>query len=60
MFDIIPDYDLDIMKAGQDLFDVTAKTLILFRDVLKEVNPHIVMVHGDTTTTFAAATACFL
>ena len=59
VFDIIPDYDLDIMKAGQDLFDVTAKTLILFRDILKEVNPDIVMVHGDTTTTFASATACF-
>lgn len=59
IFDIKPDYDLNIMKQGQDLYDVTARVLIGMRDVLKEVQPDVVLVHGDTTTSTAAAMAAF-
>lgn len=59
IFDITPDYDLNIMKQGQDLYDVTARVLIGMRDVLKEVQPDVVLVHGDTTTSTAAALAAF-
>ena len=59
IFDIKPDYDLNIMKQGQDLFDVTARVLTGMRDVLKEVKPDVVLVHGDTTTSTAAALAAF-
>lgn len=59
IFDIRPDYDLNIMKQGQDLYDVTARVLTGMRDVLKEVIPDIVLVHGDTTTSTAAALAAF-
>ena len=59
IFDIQPDYDLNIMKQGQDLYDVTARVLIGMRDVLKEVQPDVVLVHGDTTTSTASALAAF-
>jgi len=59
IFDIIPDYDLDIMKPGQDLYDVTANVLIGMRGVLKEVQPDLVLVHGDTATSTAAALAAY-
>ncbi|WP_278372259.1 non-hydrolyzing UDP-N-acetylglucosamine 2-epimerase [Segatella bryantii] len=59
IFDIKPEYDLNIMKQGQDLYDVTARVLTGMRDVLKEVQPDIVFVHGDTTTSTAAALAAF-
>ncbi|WP_320935346.1 non-hydrolyzing UDP-N-acetylglucosamine 2-epimerase [Bacteroides nordii] len=59
LFDIKPDYDLNIMKQGQDLYDVTSRVLLGMRDVLKEVNPDIVLVHGDTTTSTASALAAF-
>lgn len=59
IFNIIPDYDLDIMKHGQDLYDVTARVLLGMREVLKEVRPDIVLVHGDTATSTAAALAAF-
>lgn len=59
LFDIKPDYDLNIMKQGQDLYDVTARVLIGMRDVLKEAQPDIVLVHGDTTTSTASALAAF-
>jgi UDP-N-acetylglucosamine 2-epimerase (non-hydrolysing) len=59
IFDITPDYDLNIMKQGQDLYDVTTKVLTGMRDVLKEVKPDVVLVHGDTTTSTAAALASF-
>ena len=59
IFDIKPDYDLNIMKQGQDLYDVTSKVLIGMRDVLKKSKPDIVLVHGDTTTSTAAALAAF-
>ena len=59
IFDICPDYDLNIMKQGQDLYDVTSRVLLGMRDVLKEVCPDIVLVHGDTTTSTAAALAAF-
>ena len=59
IFDITPDYDLNIMKQGQDLYDVTARVLTGMRDVLKEVQPDVVLVHGDTTTSTAAAIAAF-
>lgn len=58
-FEIIPDYDLNIMKQGQDLYDVTARVLVGMRDVLKEVQPDVVLVHGDTTTSTSAALAAF-
>ena len=59
IFGIRPDYDLNIMKQGQDLYDVTAKVLLGMRDVLNEVAPDVVLVHGDTTTSTAAALAAF-
>ena len=59
IFDIKPDYDLNIMKQGQDLYDVTSRVLLGMRDVLKKVRPDIVLVHGDTTTSTAAALAAF-
>ena len=59
IFGIRPDYDLNIMKQGQDLYDVTARVLTGMRDVLKDVQPNIVLVHGDTTTSTAAALAAF-
>ena len=59
IFDIIPDYDLDIMKQGQDLYDVTTRVLTGMRDVLRQAQPDIVMVHGDTTTSTASALAAF-
>lgn len=59
IFDIRPDYDLDIMKQGQDLYDVTARVLTGMRDVLKKSHPDVVLVHGDTTTSTAAALAAF-
>lgn len=59
IFDIKPDYDLNIMKQGQDLYDVTARVLTGLRDVLTEAKPDVVLVHGDTTTSTAAALAAF-
>ncbi len=59
IFDIKPDYDLNIMKAGQDLYDVTSRVLLGMRDVLSQVKPDIVLVHGDTTTSTASALAAF-
>jgi len=59
IFEIIPDYDLNIMKAGQDLYDVTASVLLGIKEVLHEFKPDIVFVHGDTSTTFTTALACF-
>ena len=59
IFDIKPDYDLNIMKEGQDLYDVTSRVLLGMRDVLKECQPDVVLVHGDTTTSTAAALAAF-
>lgn len=59
LFEITPDYDLNIMKQGQDLYDVTARVLIGMRDVLKEAQPDVVLVHGDTTTSTASALAAF-
>lgn len=59
IFDITPDYDLNIMQANQDLYDVTSRVLVGMRDVLKEVQPDVVLVHGDTTTSTAAALAAF-
>ena len=59
LFEINPDFDLNIMKQGQDLYDVTARVLVGMRDVLKEAQPDIVLVHGDTTTSTAAALAAF-
>ena len=59
IFDITPDYDLNIMKHGQDLYDITARVLLGMRDVLSEVKPDVVLVHGDTTTSTAAALASF-
>ena len=59
IFDVKPDYDLNIMKQGQDLYDVTAGVLTGMRDVFKECRPDIVLVHGDTTTSTAAALAAF-
>ena len=59
IFGIKPEYDLNIMKQGQDLYDITARVLTGMRDVLKEVKPDVVLVHGDTTTSTAAALAAF-
>lgn len=59
LFEIKPHYDLNIMKKGQDLYDVTARVLVGMRDVLKEAQPDVVLVHGDTTTSTAAALAAF-
>lgn len=59
LFDIEPDYDLNIMKPGQDLFDVTIHILERIKAVLREFKPDLVLVHGDTSTTFATALACY-
>lgn len=59
LFSLTPDYDLDVMQPGQDLYDVTSKVLIGLRDVLLEFRPDLVLVHGDTATTFASALAAF-
>ncbi len=59
LFDITPDYDLDIMKPGQDLYDVTSNVLLGMKAVLTDFNPDIIFVHGDTSTTFAASLAAF-
>lgn len=59
IFEIAPDYDLNIMKQGQDLYDVTARVLTGMRNVLQEVRPDVVLVHGDTTTSTAAALAAY-
>lgn len=58
-FEVVPDYDLSIMKAGQTLFDITTNILNGIGQVLDEVNPDVVLVHGDTSTTFVTALACF-
>ncbi len=59
IFEITPDYDLNIMKPGQDLYDVTTNVMLGLREVLKKIKPNIVLVHGDTTTSTAAALAAF-
>ena len=59
IFEVVPDIDLNIMKQGQDLYDITARVLTGMRDVLKETQPDVVLVHGDTTTSTAAALAAF-
>lgn len=59
IFDVKPDYDLNIMKQGQDLYDVTARVLVGMRDILDKVKPDVVLVHGDTTTSMASAMAAF-
>ncbi len=59
IFEVVPNYDLNIMKQGQDLYDVTARVFIGMRDVLKETQPDVVLVHGDTTTSTATALAAF-
>ena len=58
-FNVAPDYDLSIMKAGQTLFDITTNILNKIKEVLEEVRPDVVLVHGDTSTTFVTALACF-
>lgn len=58
-FNVVPDYDLNIMKDRQTLFDITTNILISIKTVLEEVKPDVVLVHGDTSTTFATALACF-
>lgn len=58
-FDVVPDYDLDIMKDRQTLFDITTNILDGIKAVLEEVKPDVVLVHGDTSTTFVTALACF-
>jgi len=59
IFEVQPDYDLNIMQKGQDLYDITARVLVGMRNVLKEIHPDVVLVHGDTTTSTAAALAAF-
>ncbi|MEG2245324.1 MAG: UDP-N-acetylglucosamine 2-epimerase, partial [Erysipelotrichaceae bacterium] len=59
VFEITPDYDLNIMQSGQTLSDVTTRALIGLQDVIQEVKPNIILVHGDTTSTFAGALAAF-
>ena len=59
LFSIKPDYDLDLMSPGQDLFDITARSLLGLRDVFRKDRPDLVLVHGDTTTCFSAALAAF-
>lgn len=58
-FEVVPDYDLSIMKQGQNLFDITINVLERIKSVLEEVKPDVVLVHGDTTTTFVTSLACF-
>lgn len=59
IFEIVPEYDLNIMKAGQDLYDITANVLVGVRDVLADFKPDVVFVHGDTSTTFSASLAAY-
>lgn len=59
VFDVVPDYNLAIMRQGQTLFDITTNILNKIKDVLEEVKPDVVLVHGDTSTTFVTALACF-
>ena len=59
LFEVVPDFDLDIMQSGQDLTDVTTKILQGLRDLFEKVRPDLVLVHGDTATTFAASLACY-
>lgn len=59
LFDIVPEYDLNLMKPGQDLTDITANVLLALRSVLEDFSPDVLIVHGDTTTTFAASLAAF-
>ena len=59
VFDIVPDIDMDLMKQGQDLYDITSRVLVGMRDILKAVKPDVVFVHGDTTTSTASALAAF-
>ena len=59
LFEIVPDYDLDIMKPGQDLYDITSNVLLGMKKVLEDFKPDIVLVHGDTTTTFATSLSAF-
>ena len=59
VFDIKPDYDLNIMKQGQTLSEITSRVLLGLEEVIKKENPNIILVHGDTTTTFAGALAAF-
>ena len=58
-FEIVPDYDLNIMHQGQTLTDITTRAIQGLEDIIKEVKPNIILVHGDTTTTFAGALAAF-
>lgn len=58
-FEVVPDYDLSIMKANQTLFDITSNILLSIREVLEKERPDVVLVHGDTSTTFVTALACF-
>lgn len=58
-FNVVPDYDLSIMKDKQTLFDITANILLKIREVLEKERPDVVLVHGDTSTTFVTALACF-
>ena len=58
-FNVVPDYDLSVMKQGQTLFDITTSILGKIKVVLEEVKPDVVLVHGDTSTTFVTALACF-
>lgn len=60
LFDIKPDYDLNIMAPGQDLYDITSKVLLGMRDVLNDFKPDVVLVHGDTTTTISTTLAAFI
>ena len=59
LFEIKPDYDLDIMRANQDLYDISSRVLLGMRDILKDFCPNVVLVHGDTTTSFVGALAAF-
>jgi len=59
MFEIVPDYDLNLMKPGQDLYDITSNVLLGMKDVLSDFNPDVVLVHGDTTTTSATSLSAF-
>lgn len=59
IFEISPDYDLNIMKSNQDLYDVTSNILLNFKGVLKKFSPDLVLVHGDTSTTFSVALSCY-
>ena len=60
LFGIVPDYDLNIMTSGQTLYDVTTRALMGLKPVMEEAKPDMVLVHGDTTTTFAGALAAFM